>query len=379
MKVAVIAHSYIYSTYIKTLDELAGFMEVDLITPSIWEGRKVSYKPHGNLHLHFLDRYFSGKLHISLYKPGLHALIKKISPGVAFVSEEPYSLVSYQCMKVLREFKIPAVFFTWQNIYKRFPPPFSIFEKFVFKYSAGIVAGSNLAKDVLLLKGYNKPVEVIPNHGIDIEHFKRDNSQKLKAELKLNNRIIIGYVGRLVKEKGILILLEAFRDINIENPSTLLLIIGDGPLKGYLRKLVNAWKLTDSVIFFDFIEQDILPLYYSIMDVFVLPSTHYIGRIFFWKGWKEQFGMVLIEAMACGVPVVASDSGSIPEVIQDAGLIFRENDAGDLKQKLLLIIKDQDLRNELVEKGYRRCIEFSSHEVAKKLYVFLKYIYEASN
>jgi glycosyltransferase involved in cell wall biosynthesis len=98
------------------------------------------------------------------------------------------------------------------------------------------------------------------------------------------------------------------------------------------------------------------------MDCLVLPSRTT-------KKWKEQFGRVLIEAMACEVPVIGSDSGEIPNVIGESGLIFKEGDVDDLASKLKLLITNMDLRVELAGKGRQRVLKhFTQEKVAKETY-----------
>jgi glycosyltransferase involved in cell wall biosynthesis len=98
------------------------------------------------------------------------------------------------------------------------------------------------------------------------------------------------------------------------------------------------------------------------MDCLVLPSRTT-------KKWKEQFGRVLIEAMACEVPVIGSDSGEIPNVIGESGLVFREGDADDLYSKLEVLINNKDVGVKLAEKGRQRVLNnFTQEKVAKETY-----------
>ena len=102
------------------------------------------------------------------------------------------------------------------------------------------------------------------------------------------------------------------------------------------------------------------------MDVLVLPSLTT-------PGWVEFFGRVLVEAMACEVPIIGSSSGEIPNVIGDAGLIFHEGDADDLKDKLLLLARNESLKSELAALGKKRAIEkYSWEQIAADTYEVYK-------
>jgi glycosyltransferase involved in cell wall biosynthesis len=112
----------------------------------------------------------------------------------------------------------------------------------------------------------------------------------------------------------------------------------------------------------DVVPPEDVPRYINCMDVLVLPSLTT-------PGWVEFFGRVLVEAMACQVPVIGSDSGEIPNVISDAGLIFHEGDADDLKDKLLLLAHDEDLQSELAARGEKRALaKYSWEQIAEDTY-----------
>jgi glycosyltransferase involved in cell wall biosynthesis len=197
------------------------------------------------------------------------------------------------------------------------------FANIVFKY--GLVC-SKQAEDVVRKSGYKWKLKKVW-WGVDIENFKKEilleEIKNLKQKLGIReNQKVIGYVGRFIEEKGIKDLLEAFRLINLDS---VLIFIGDGPEKKYLEEIKD--KIDKRIIILPPQSHKNLPKYYKIMDVLVLPSKTT-------EFWKEQYGKVLIEAMANGISIVGSDSGSIPEVIGDVGSIFPEGDILKLKEAI---------------------------------------------
>jgi len=157
----------------------------------------------------------------------------------------------------------------------------------------------------------------------------------------------VGYAGRLVAEKGVDVLLSAFSRLP---PSARLIIAGSGPAEPALRRLAHHLGIAERVTFRPFIPSTQMPAFYQSLDAFVLPSRTR-------PGWKEQFGRVLIEAMACGVPVVASRCGEAPNVVGNAGLVFDEEDVAGLAAHLGELISQPQRRAELARRGRARVIE----------------------
>jgi len=129
-----------------------------------------------------------------------------------------------------------------------------------------------------------------------------------------------------------------------------LLFCGGGPEQERLERLARELKIADRVFFDAWIPSTQMPAYYGQLDALVLPSR---SR----PNWKEQFGRVLVEAMACETPVIGSTCGEIPNVIGDAGLVFEENDAAELRRHLLHLQQQPELRRELGRKGRQRVLE----------------------
>jgi len=158
----------------------------------------------------------------------------------------------------------------------------------------------------------------------------------------------VGFAGRLVAAKGADLVVQALAGLgDVEGR---LELVGEGPEQPRLEALAAALGVRDRVTFTPWLSSAAMPDFYRSIDVLVLPSRRS-------PGWIEQFGRVLIEAMASGVACVGSDSGEIPHVIGDAGLVFPEDDARALAGALARLGRDAGLRRALGEAGRARAIE----------------------
>ena len=204
-----------------------------------------------------------------------------------------------------------------------------------------------------------KRVVTFPLDGVDMNYYSpalEGELPKIRTKLSFSfDEFVIGFVGRFVLEKGICDLLAAFQKLRerVVGRRVRLLCVGDGPLKSmllYQPEVVVASPGNASGVLD----------YYRIMDVLVLPSRTT-------PMWKEQFGRVLSEAMAVGIPVIGSSSGAIPEVIGDAGVIFNEGDVHALEQQLLAILSNPEISHELRRRGQRRVANnYSDRCIAEK-------------
>jgi glycosyltransferase involved in cell wall biosynthesis len=157
----------------------------------------------------------------------------------------------------------------------------------------------------------------------------------------------IGYIGRLDGQKGVDLLLRACAGLST---STSLIIVGSGPDEHVLRALARELKIESRIICIPWVPHSEVARQLQRMDVLVLPSRTT-------STWKEQFGRVLIEAMACGTAVVGSDSGEIPRVIGDAGFIFPEGDIGGLENRLKALARKGTI-DRLAKKGIQRVTKY---------------------
>ncbi len=284
--------------------------------------------------------YIRKQWYLLHYKDTLNRLLREIQPDIVDIWEEPWSLLCAQAIRAARKHcpKARLLVETEQNIYKKLPPPFQHFQDYSLKHAEFCVARNQEAVEVLRRKGYSGPACVVGN-AVDCELFTPLTPtvrRAKRAELQWGDPgdFLVGYVGRLVPEKGLADAVNALAKL----PSNAKLIfVGDGPMRAELEALARSSNLIERVIFAGARPLTELPGLMNTLDVLILPSLT-TAR------WKEQFGRVLIEAGACGVAVVGSDSGAIPEVIAEAGLVFPEGDAAGFAERLSRLQNDPALR-----------------------------------
>jgi len=201
-------------------------------------------------------------------------------------------------------------------------------------------------------------IDIIPM-GIDPDFFGKSlDVDVLRRKFEIEGESIL-FVGRLIDWKGIDGLIKAVPKILKKYPKTKLLIVGSGPCKGRLIKLAKRLDITNNILFIDKVSHEELPQYYSLANVFVLPSV--VND----RGETEGLGVVLLEAMACRIPVIGSNVGGIPDIINDGetGLLANQKDPDDLARKIIILLTDENLRKRVVENGLKFVKENFSWEV----------------
>lgn len=283
---------------------------------------------------------FNGHFHLHYY-PRLARLIAQVQPDLVHIDEEPYNFATWHAQRLARRAGAKTIFFTWQNLRRDYPWPFSAFERSVLRHADAAIAGNQEAVTVWRAKGYAGPMPVIPQFGVDPDLFMPQPRPVSAAPVPFT----IGYAGRFVPEKGVDLLLRAAAQLP---PDTRVRLIGSGPEQARLAQLAQALGLAVRVTF-ETAASLAMPARLAALDCLVLPSRTR-------PNWKEQFGRVLIEAMACGVPVVGADCGEIPNVIGDAGLLFPEGDVVALAAHLRALHADPAHRAALGAKGRARVL-----------------------
>lgn len=360
MKILLVSKALVVGTYQRKLEELARQPGIQLtaVVPDGWrDGLFGPVTPLERAHtagyrLLTAPLRFNGEFHLHYY-PSLPRLLDEIRPDVLHMDEEPYNLATWLALTAAERRGIASIFFTWQNLNRTYPWPFRHFEQANYRRARYAIAGNPTSASVLAAKGYTGPLSVIAQFGVDPDFF----SPAEPTSLNERKEIVLGYAGRLVPEKGVDVLLAACARLG---PGTWTLrILGDGPERAALEKQAADLEISRQVRFLGRLPSIETPGYYRGLDVLILPS---LSR----PNWVEQFGRVLIEAMACGVPVAGSDSGEIPWVIGDAGLIFPEGDSRALAAVLTGLTDDSRLRAELALRGRSRVLaNFTQAQIAE--------------
>lgn len=362
MKVLMISKALVVGAYHKKLEEIAGLgVELYLAAPQCWGCHKLEVSEGAGYAVFPLRPVLSGRNHFHFY-PGLGNIIKKIRPDIVHIDEEHYSMVTCQAMRLSKLVKARTLFFTWQNIYKKYPFPFSSIERYNLKNADYGIAGNDEARDVLRKKGFDKDIALIPQFGVDPDIFKKAGRNDFRSELGLDaDKFIVGFMGRLVEEKGVSDLIRAAARVRGKE-NLLVMLIGSGPLEKEITAIAAREKMEHNIKLVPHVPSMEVPAYMNCLDCLVLPSRTK-------PNWKEQFGRVLTEAMACEVPVIGSSSGEIPIVIGDAGMVFREGDINDLACRIELLLHDKELRASLGAKGRERVLaEYTQKKVALDTY-----------
>jgi glycosyltransferase involved in cell wall biosynthesis len=322
------------------------------IAPRALEGLEDSLRP--------IPVVFRGHPQRHLYLTACRGLIARARPDVAFVEAEPYALAATQWGRALARLGVPFGVQCYENIDRALPAPVRRLRSRVLRDAAFVAARSDTAARLVRAWGAGGEIGLAPpavpawESGVEAgssgepagarepvgEEKPVGAEQPVGAAGERGSSFTVGYAGRLVESKGLVDLLEAVRRLD---PPVKLLLVGNGEQ----RSRLEGQPIPGShVRVLDGVAHDQMSCAYARFDVLVLPSRTTAT-------WKEQFGRVIVEALWCGVPVVGSDSGEIPWLIEltGGGLVFAEGDRDALAAKLRMLRDSPALRAELARTG----------------------------
>ncbi|MEH2124518.1 hormogonium polysaccharide biosynthesis glycosyltransferase HpsO [Nostoc sp.] len=379
MKILVASHTYIVDLNcekLRALSQLEPNIEVTVVVPKRWKPGGVQnriieteYRDEGRFRIVPVSNFSQNHQGLLTFGADLISLLKQFRPQIIQVEQGSRALAYTQMIALnqLLGLKAKNVFFTWWNLPYELKLPISLLEKYNLNHSHGIISGNQDGAEVLRQRGYTGAIKVMPQLGVDESLFTPKAQPELAAKLGIEKEdFVVGFVGRFVQEKGLLTLLQALA--TLKNKPWKLLLLGRGELQSELIKIAAENNIKERLILIESVPHDEVASYINLMNTLVLPSeTTYKFKTLTSAGWKEQFGHVLIEAMACQVPVIGSDSGEIPYVIGDTGLVFPEGDVQALANCLVQLMDKPDFAQTLGEMGYQKAmIQYTNKALAKQ-------------
>lgn len=365
LRVLFVGFAYIIGVYQSKLKSIqdTGYVDVAWLAPTKWKMHswsriiplEIKYKEIRvyPANIRFLNGINGGYLYPIL--PIVHA-INDFRPDILHYEQEVFSLSAFQMALWARILKIPFTVFCWENIARSLPFYRQWTTRFVLDVASVVIAGNHEAARIVRNLGYKQKIAVMPQIGVDTNLFFP------RHDVRKDGVYTIGYVGRLVPEKGVDLLFDAASQLIESGMNLRILICGNGYHESDLRSYANHLRIGEYISWLGLIKNDDVPEILARTDVVVLPSRTLHGK------WKEQFGHILIEAMAMGIPVIGSDSGAIPDVIGRTDLIFHENNAEELAVILKRLAVDKQWAREVSQYLANRAVkEYSDEKISARL------------
>ncbi|MDV3349882.1 glycosyltransferase family 4 protein [Leptothoe sp. LEGE 181152] len=369
-KLLSIAHSYVIALNRRLAHEMAllgkDSWEVTAVAPTFMGGDlrpvKLEASSPGEteaFQLESVPTYLSEKIHFMTYGWRLREILHQ-NWDMIHCWEEPYILAGGQ-IAWWTPSHIPIVYRTAQSHNKKYPPPFNWVENYSMGQAVGwICSGRTVAETLKSRQGYDLPMRLIPL-GVDAHHFYPNKEAGIQVRQSLDwgdsDVPVVGYLGRFVPEKGLDLLMEVLGQL--ETPWRAL-FVGKGPMEDQLTQWANQYPKQVRVC--TDVRHNDVPGYLNAMDLLCAPSQTR-------PNWREQFGRMLIEAFACGVPVIGSDSGEIPTVLEGAGVVVGEQDMSGWLENLSNLLESPEKRRNLAVQGLCKTKEHYSWPIVAQQYL----------
>jgi len=373
----VIGPTYCVSVNRRKLLALADYFDITCATSQLSDrffyGLPVRQLQEDNVREPFalrrLPEFPKGKEFTKFFYRGLDRVFREKQFDFILVDSEAWGSVKWQSWLLAKLWQRKALFgdFNWENV-KRNGVKGRILS-IVYRLSAladdFTIAGNQACRALHLAHGVDRARNLVaPQLGVDVELFRPVHQREkcaIRESLGLPARgFLVGFCGRLVPEKGLIELRDAMQRLRAERSDVHLALLGHGPLAQYPGFSRQPWiTILNSRPHYE------IPRFMQSLDLFILPSKPIRDSDHL---WEEQFGHVLIEAMACGVPAIGSDSGAIPEVIGERSEIFRQGSADSIYDKLVALLQAPEALAAMAARQHQRVTQFHSHQAVARIY-----------
>lgn len=289
------------------------------------------------------------------FSPSIFRTLLKIKDDYDLIHAHCHLFFSTIMASLVRRIGSPPLIITTHGIMSASAPDWfnmlymKTIGKWALKSADRIICYTQMEKEKLvdMLKIDSEKISVIPN-GVNIDLFHPDPDTDKRSDQ--SKAITILWVGRFVRGKGVEYIIQAAKKLVKEVPDLKILLVGDGPSKEKIKSLIEKFDLNKNVIIKENIANENMPKIYQKSDIFVLPSLN------------EGVPKTLLEAMACGKPVIISEFPHLAELIKNAALTFPKGDVHALADKIMSLIRDKELAKELGNNGRKKIVEDHSWE-----------------
>ena len=231
--------------------------------------------------------------------------------------------------------------------------------------AAQIITISQFSKDTLVKLGVNTDLIQMINPPIDREVYKLGiEVSSIRQKYHIDAEKIILTVGRLTKRKGHAMVIKSLPAVIEKYPDLIYLIVGDGNERENLLKLIRDMDLVDHVRLLGSVNSEEIPQFYSLCDIFVMPNRTLMN------GDTEGYGLVFLEANACGKPVIGGLAGGVPDAIMDGktGFLLNGNNKNEIAEKIFHLLSHPELAKQLGQYGHDRVAKMPSwKDIARRI------------
>lgn len=385
MNVFIAGYPYVRKEYFATFNHYPNPDELVFLLPRMWKakGGKVVFHPPKDSRIITTRAFFTHS-----HYPVLGGLLKGWMPAfplVLFRGRHGIDLV-YSCSEPTllttlyygfwsKLFGKKHVVFSWENIpyWEKFSGLKWMLKETILKlnlfFADGIICGNKKGAEIFK-QLTNKPIVTIPMSGVDVDFFQPRRESRHFRDYDWDAKVVFTFAGAISYRKGIHLILEAFPDVLARVPNAHLVIAGSGEYEKEADALIQRYNLRDAVTRISWLSHEELVQLLDVSDVFLYPSIPN-------RGWEEQFGYSMAEALLMELPVIATRSGSIEELVfhDKTGILVEPNNVKELRDAMIRLGRDPDLRKKLGQAGRAHIIAHFSHSVvAQKFFEFFSWI-----